>query len=323
MTVIGIMGQCGKSTIISMLSPMLEVVCSKTDNQGFFVIDPESDKGIISNLRKVRSGDIVLMRLLGQTMKELHSIHISPQVAVFASEPAREAYHDSPFEILNYQTYNNFIVASDEVIDAIRSQKVQPKAKMLRTKISIVPETWSLIKIDGHDRQNAALAFQTGKLFRVDDDLAREILIKWKPLKGRLELIKKVRGVEYYNDTASICPLSTEQAIRISRDRNVILIFGGTRSSHDYKNLYSLLPEYVKMVILLPGSGTIHERQTITKLKDLKSISVPSIEEAVLLAAENAGKNDRVVFSPGFEANGLDNSRKERGDRFVKAVRGL
>ena len=83
------------------------------------------------------------------------------------------------------------------------------------------------------------------------------------------------------------------------------------------------MPQYVKAVILVPGSGTIKERKEIAKLDHVGVYSVSSIEESARLAFEKSEKGDRILFSPGFEARGMDSSRKDRGERFVKAVRAL
>jgi len=78
-----------------------------------------------------------------------------------------------------------------------------------------------------HNRENAALALQAARLFKVSDEDARKILKDWKPLKGRLEPVKKVKNVEFYNDTASVSPDSTIAGIRtLSDNRNLVLIMG-------------------------------------------------------------------------------------------------
>jgi len=322
--VVGLIGQCGKSTVASLLAPMLESACAKTEGQGFFAVDPESGDGLLANLKKIRNGDIVLMKFDESVIAELHRIRISPQVAVFASMPDSSPGIE-PFEVLDFQTYNNFIIASDEIIDRIHSLRIQPKAKMLRTKASIIPEEWKFAAKGVHDLENAALAVQTARLFKVGDDEAEKILSSWKPLKGRIESVKKVRGVEYLNDSASVKPCSTMKSLEtVGRDRRVILILGGSRGNghYDYRPLYESLPKSVGALILLPGSGTISQRKAIASIEGLEIKSAPSIEEAVRLAAETAKKGDVVLFSPGFEAV-ADGSRKERGERFVRAVRGL
>jgi UDP-N-acetylmuramoylalanine--D-glutamate ligase len=323
-TLVGVIGGCGKATVISMLAPMLKEVCSSLDGQGFFVIDPESGDGIISLLKKVKNGDIVLMRITDMMMHELHSIRISPHVAVFTTIPPEGSYTNSPFEILDFQTYNNFVIGNDEIIDTTHKLRVQPKSKMLRTKASLIPAEWKFNGRGVHDRDNAALALQAGKLFKVTDEIASKILGNWKSLKGRIELVKKIKDVEYYNDSASVSSSSTARAIEtLSSGRNLVLVFGGAKTENDYQSLYSILPDHVHTVVLLPGSGTIHERSIIQKLDHISVCSAPSIEEATHLAMEHAKKGDRVIFSPGFAAVGFEGSWKGRGERFVRAVKSL
>lgn len=325
-TVVGVMGESGKATVVSMLTPLLEAACGQEESQGFFVIDPESGKGILSYLKRIKNGDLVLMRIEEPMMRELSRIRISPQVAIFTTMPGKNSYEQSPFEILAYQTYNNFVIAADEVIDATRRYKDIPRAKMLRTKASIIPGEWGLQNAPAgrhsHDRDNAALALQAARLFKIDDESARRILMQWKPVKGRLEFIKKVRQVEFYNDTASQNSCSTQAALQsLSDGKHAILIFGGAHGECDYRTLYAMLPRHAHAVVLLPGSGTLRERAAIEKIEGVAVHSAPSVEEAARIAMEHAHKGDKVLFSPGFAAAGMDGSRKERGERFVRAVR--
>ena len=327
-TVVGIMGACGKATIASILSPLLEAACEASGAENLFHLDPELGDGIISNLKKIKSGDIAIIRVVEEMMQELFDMRVSPHVAIFTTIPPKGSYANNPFEILTYQTYNNFIVASDEVIDAIHTFKFQPKAKMLRTKSSIIPATWSFSMGEkglwNHDRENVALALQAARLFKVPDEIAEIYIEKWKPLKGRIELIKKVKNIEFYNDSASISPDATITAVQsLASNRNLLLIMGGVDAGRDYSQLYDLLPQYTHAVILLPGSGTMKERKVLNTMDTMLIYSAPSVEEAVRMARDYARPGDKVLFSPAFSAGGLDVSRIERGERFVRAVRGL
>ncbi|MEN9913095.1 MAG: hypothetical protein RLY66_503 [Candidatus Parcubacteria bacterium] len=323
-TLVGVMGPCGKSTIVSILGPMLEHVCKEHGGQSLFTIDPESSDGALAHLKKAKSGDIVLLHIPDILLGELHAMRISPHVAIFTGVPGKQAYKDSPFEILAYQTYNNFLVASDEIVDIARAGAVQPRAKMLRTKPAIVPLEWGFLGRGSHDRANAALALQAGRLFKLDDDAAHRILGSWKALRGRLELVKKVKFVEFYNDTMSMTPDAVLAGLSaISKGRDTVLIIGGADLGHDYRTLYAEIPKYAHTVISLPGSGSMKERTAIQGIEGATVKVVPSLEEAVLLAAESAQKGDKVLFSPGFGAGGVDGSKKERGEKFVRIVRGL
>ena len=323
-TLVGVMGACGKSTTVSILAPLLEEACRKSGEQALFVLDPESADGILTHLKKIKNGDLALLRVIENMMPELATMRISPHVAVFTTMPSKGAYAQSPFEILAYQTYNNFIVASDEVIDSARAAKPQPRAKMLRTKANLIPDDWGFVGRGRHDRLNASLALETARLFKVDDDTARHVLGQWKALKGRLELVKKVKNIEFYNDTMSMTPDSTLAGVMaLSEGRNIILIFGGSEVGQEYRLLYAELPKYIHTLINIPGSGTIRQRILLKDIEGLSQFSVPSIEEAVRTALEHATKGDRVLFSPGFDAGGMEGSKLERGERFVRAVRGL
>jgi UDP-N-acetylmuramoylalanine--D-glutamate ligase len=326
-TVVGVMGSCGKATVLSMLAPMLEAVCEADGTQKAFVLDPELGS-ILAPLKKMKSGDIAAIRIMESMMPELCDIRVSPHVAVFTTVPPKNSYDASPFEILSYQTYNNFIVASDVVIDTIHEFKFQPKAKMLRTKQSLIPADWRFAKDPNgsrnHDRDNAALALQVARLFKVSDEMAEDVLGDWKPLRGRLEVVKKVKGIEFYNDTASVSPDSTLAGIRsLSDNRNLVLIMGGADAGYDYGDLYGVIPQCAHTVVLLPGSGTMKQRKILQTIDRVEILSAPSVEEAVRLARDHAHLGDRVLFSPAFAARGLDASRKERGERFVRAVRAL
>ncbi|MCL5781975.1 MAG: hypothetical protein M1459_01290 [Patescibacteria group bacterium] len=334
-TIIGIIGACGKSTVISMLSTLLAPMFSgkkgkgmidsddRNGNQSIIVIDSETDSGIISWLKKVKSGDIVILRVTDNLFNEMIDLRLSPHVAVYPSMPARNTYRESPFEILNFQTYNNFIIASDEIIDATRLYRFQPKVKMLRTKSGIVPEDWGQAA-KAYNRYDAALSIQVANLFKVPEEVIEKSMISWKPPKGRVELVKKIRGVEFYNDAASTTPEATISALTTIADSGkVVLIMGGADNNHDYRELHKILPKYARMVILVPGSGTMKERRALGEIEDMTVLSAPSLEEAVRLAKENAKAGDRVLFSPAFPAGGIDMTRKERGDHFVRALRSL
>jgi UDP-N-acetylmuramoylalanine-D-glutamate ligase len=323
-TVVGIMGESGKSSVMSMLEPMLKAACAREEGQGFFALDPESNQGILAHMKRIRSGDVVLARIVPNIMRELSRMRMSPQVAVFTTVPGTDAYDEWPFEILAHQTYNNFMIASDEVIDAARAYKELPRAKMLRTKTTIIPTDWDFETVGVHDRENAAVALQAARLFKLDDETAQRILLRRKPLKNRLEFMRKVRHADFYNDAASTHPEATAAAIRsLSRGMDTVLIFGGMRSGDDYRVLYSAFPDHVHTIVLVPGSGTMIERATLAKIAAVNIVSAPSIEEAARLALEAAKKGDKVLFSPGFPAGGIDSSRRVRGERFERAVKSL
>ncbi len=81
--------------------------------------------------------------------------------------------------------------------------------------------------------------------------------------------------------------------------------------------------QYARIVVLLPGSGTLGFREDIENMPGVDVVRAPTLEDSVITAYGMAKKGDLVLFSPGCEAIGVHISRKERGEKFVKAVRGL
>lgn len=322
-SVVGVMGVCGKATVISMLAPMLKGACAR-NNQTCVTVDPESEEGTLAHLGKLVSGDLVIMRVVSKIMAEISALKWSPQVAVFTTIPTSTAFKESPFEIIAHQTYNNYVIGNDRIIDSVRTSGFQSKAKMLRTKAAVVPEGWLPNARTLYDRENAALALEVARIFKVTDEAAETVLSRWKPLKGRIESVKKVRNVEFINDSASVTPAATVASMaHVSVNRNLVLIWGGAEHAADYNDFYTALKEYAHTLVVLPGSGTLKERRALERIENVAVLSAPSVEEAVRQAMDHARKGDKVLFSPAFDACGIDSSRMERGERFVRAVRAL
>lgn len=308
-TLVGIMGECGKSTVAHMLYGMLKQAFSEHEDQGLYFIDPDLPNGALTHLKKIKGGDVVLARITEEMMEEYAEARVCPHVAIITSLTSKAiAGSEKAFGILEHQTHNNFIVAPDTVVDAIKAKANFPiKGKLLRTK----PE-------------NSALALQAAQLFKVSEEVASRVLENFAGLKGHCELVKKIAGVEFYNDSAAITPRATISALRrLSFNKNIILILGGAYTGYDYGELVKEIPLHAKAVILLPGSGTLGFRKDIEELPDIHFFQAPTLEDALIIARDTARKGDRVLYSPGCEAIGIHISRKERGEKFVKAVRAL
>lgn len=300
-TLIGIMGEYGKSMVAYMLYNVLKQSFADIEGQGLYFIDSDLSHGALTHLKKIKAGDVILTCITDDMMGEYSSARLSPHVAVFTSLT-------KSFDILKPQTYNNFIVASDVVVDAIKSKSdLVTKAKILRTRA-----------------HNRALVLQTSELFKVSSELATKVLDEFSGLKAHCELVKRIAGVEFYNDSAAITPGATLAALRtLSIEKNIVLILGGAYTGYDYSTLIKEIPQYVRTVVLLPGSGTLGFRSEIAELSGVEFLRAPTLEEAVIVAYGVSKKGDRVLFSPACEAIGVHISRKERGEKFVKAVRGL
>ena len=106
------------------------------------------------------------------------------------------------------------------------------------------------IKIPGmHNVENsmAAIAAVDGL---VDDSIIVDIAKSFGGVEHRIEFVRSVNGVKYYNSSIDSSPNRTINTLRVFNDK-VILIAGGKDKGIPYDNLGPILAEKVKILILI------------------------------------------------------------------------
>jgi UDP-N-acetylmuramoylalanine-D-glutamate ligase len=331
-TIVGVMGSCGKKAIMSILFDSIKHSFRATGMPAPFIIDCEYSGGSIAVLSKVKKDGMIIVRMPDYSLNEYVKAGLSPSVAIIAIAPSAPDPFSALSKTLSHQTYNSFIITTDDIADMIHdSDEHHNKAKTIRTRASRVPAEWKIAFRGEHEREDVALVLEACSLFKIDEKFVREAAIDYTEKKspGSIIFVKKVKNVYFYDDSSSERPEATLAALRAlsssSSDPNAstILIMGGADAGADYDLLLKNIYQYAKVLVLVPGSGTISIRKKLGAIENLKCLSAPSIEAAVKIARAEAKIGDRILYSPAFAAAGIDRSRAERGERFVKAVRGL
>ena len=160
---IGVMGSTGKSAVASMLHSIIHKA-EETSAAGVFLVDVETG-GVLQLLKKIKKDDILIARLPEHLMDEYRHARITPHVAILTHVSKSLASMGKKFfGILEFQTYNSFIVASDGAVDMLKGHGgFQPRAKILRTRQGTIPADWHVQIPDLHSRENAALAVEAVK----------------------------------------------------------------------------------------------------------------------------------------------------------------
>ena len=331
-TIVGIMGSCGKKAIMSILFESIKHSFKSTGMPAPFVIDCEYSGGSLAILSKIKKDGMIIVRIPDYSLAEYVRARLSPSVAIIAIAPSAPDPFSALSKTLAYQTYNSFIVTTDDIADMIHnSDEHRNKAKIIRTRASRVPTEWDIVFRGEHEREDTALVLEAASLFKIDDTFVRDAAIDYTEKKspGSIILVKKAEGVSFYDDSSSERPEATLAALKALSSSSsdpttaTILIMGGAETGVDYDLLLKNIAQYTKTIILVPGSGTIGLRKRLGAIENLKCLSSPSVEAAVKLARTEAKTGDRILYSPAFAAAGIDRSRAERGERYVKAVRGL
>lgn len=172
------------------------------------------------------------------------------------------------------------------------------------------------IKLKGvHNVENAMAAILVSDFAGAGDNAIRETLKSFSGLEHRLEFVKKINGVEYYNDAKSTTANSLEKAL-LSFDSPVVLIAGGRDKGLSFRNLRRLAHKKIKKLILIGEASEKLEKE----LSFPGSFRAESLDAAVKYASEAASGGDVVILSPGCASFDMFRNYEERGKKFKELV---
>ena len=156
----------------------------------------------------------------------------------------------------------------------------------------------------------------------VPDEIIREFARNFSGVAHRIELVRTLRGVRYYND--SIAPSRTIAGLN-SFPEKVILIAGGKDKGISYESLGPVVNDHVKLLILCGATaGVIRASvERADNFDGLEIIDVETYPEAVSLAQSRSGEGDVVILSPASTSFDRFANFMERGNVFKELVNQL
>ena len=175
-------------------------------------------------------------------------------------------------------------------------------------------------KLQGvHNIENIMAALASTLLMGCDAARGRSAVEGFSGLHHRMELVKIVNDVAWYNDSKGTNVGSVVKSLE-SFAGNVTLIAGGKDKGGDYAPLAELVKERVRHLILL-GEARQRIYDSLGNLTDSHMVS--TLEEAVSLAGRLTAPGGVVLFSPACSSFDMFKNYEERGDLFVSLVQGL
>lgn len=174
------------------------------------------------------------------------------------------------------------------------------------------------IKMRGrHSIENVMAAILTAREHGAKHEAIQKVIDSFKGIAHRIEYVRKVGGVLFYNDSKATNVHAVMRALD-TFDENVILIAGGKDTNLNYEPLRTAVKRKVKTLILV---GEAKERIN----RDLGDFSetflIGTFEEAVLIAYQKSRIGDVVLLSPGCSSFDMFDSYEERGDYFKEIIR--
>ena len=176
-----------------------------------------------------------------------------------------------------------------------------------------------------HNYENIATALAATSTL-VDLDVAIQTVKNFKPVAHRLEFVRELDGVKWYNDSASSSPTRTLAGIN-SYKEEIVLIAGGYDKNLDYKPLAKPILDKVSTLILMgQTSGKIFDCVKEEMEKENKKIPiyvVDDLDNAIKTAKKYAKPNQVVLFSPASASFDMFKNAVQRGELFKEKVNKL
>jgi UDP-N-acetylmuramoylalanine--D-glutamate ligase len=170
-----------------------------------------------------------------------------------------------------------------------------------------------------HNVENMMAAVTASRLFGCSRTAIQKALDGFEGIEHRLEFVREIGGVRYYNDSKGTNVGSVVKSLE-SFSGPILLIAGGKDKEGDLSPLKDLIRSRVRDLILI---GEAKERMA-RELGGLTNTTLAkTLEEAVSLAHRVAKAGEVVLLSPACSSFDMFKDYKERGKVFKEAVRNL
>ena len=172
-----------------------------------------------------------------------------------------------------------------------------------------------------HNMENVAAAALAALAAGGTLEGIQSALNDFKGLSHRLEFVKIINGVHFYDDSKGTNIDAVARALEVF-DKPVVLIMGGRDKGGDFKQLRELVKQHTKKLIVMGEAGNVIKSVLGDSCQE-GAQNASTMENAVSLAYLAASPGDVVLLSPGCSSFDMYSSYAERGEVFCKAVENL
>ena len=350
--IIGVTGTEGKTTTTSIIYE----ICKRAGYKCF--LGGNIGKPIFTKISEMKPEDLVILEL---SSFQLMGMKESPDISVVTNmfpdhlniHSSYEEYQNAKKEIYMHQNEDGIVVLNDdneitkkfenEILEANPNKNIKlfSSLKKLENGYFYDREDGFIkfaqggniqnviykddIKLRGvHNYENICAALSaTDTLAKKEDQL--KAITEFTGVEHRLEFVRKLDGVKYYNDSIGTSPASTIAGLN-SFDENIVLLAGGSDKGLDYTEIGKKIAEKVGTLILTGPTAPIIEKATLdakTENNNIKIIHCENLEEAVKTARKNAKSGDVVLLSPASASFDAFKNFMERGEKFKEFVNNL
>lgn len=317
--VVGVTGTRGKTTTTMLLYEILK-------GAGKHVLLGGNVRGVstLALLDNVIPESVALFELDSWQLQGWGEAEMSPTVSVFTTflpdhlnyYPDMASYLKDKAQIFLHQKTGDTFILGAQAKDAVLGAYTLPVSAQV-VDASLV-EGWDMKLLGTHNRDNVACAVAAARALGVDDATARKVVSEFRGVPGRLEQVREVDGVAFYNDTTATSPDAVVAALRAldhDSQKNVVLIAGGMDKGSGIEEMVEAIRAHTKAVVFLKGNGT---DRLVSFFPEAPVYDV--LHKAFTHARALAQRGDVVVLSPGFSSKNMFLNEYDRGDQFNALV---
>ena len=343
--IIAVTGSDGKTTTTTLISEFLK-------EAGYRVhIGGNIGKPLLPEIADIKDTDIVVLEL---SSFQLFTIRKSPHIAVITNlEPNHLNWHknykeyiDAKKNVMLHQGENDILVTNAANPDSIPvekeakgisrtfSRKIDCMCCLKDEKITYKGEEildMNDIVLPGlHNVENYMTAI-CATYDLVSKDVIRKVATTFEGVKHRIEFVREVGGVKFYNDSIASSPSRAIAGLN-SFDKKIIMIAGGLDKKVPYDVLGPIICEKVKTLVLLgngaPDAAAPQIKKAVENAKEFENSGIEifetsKIEDAVSKANECAKEGDIVMLCPAATSFDMFTNFEERGNKFKDLVNKL
>ncbi|MBQ8941857.1 MAG: UDP-N-acetylmuramoyl-L-alanine--D-glutamate ligase [Firmicutes bacterium] len=175
--------------------------------------------------------------------------------------------------------------------------------------------------IGGHNVENAMAAIACSVCAGVSLDVIRKTLREFVAVEHRIEFVREVNGVKYYNDSKGTNPDASIKAVMAMKSP-ICLIAGGYDKGSDFEEWIDTFKGRVKYVAVI---GAVKEKicETLDKAGFTNYERADDFNQAMEFCTKNAVKGDCVLLSPACASWDMFKSYEQRGHIFKDYVNSL
>lgn len=347
--IIAVTGTNGKTTTVSLIYEMLHKSGKKVWIGGNY------GKPMVTYLNEDQKADVLIVEASSFMLE--HVVEFAPKNIVFMNlaenhldrHKSMEDYINAKRKIfLNTSAETSSILNADDkaVVELARDPSVQRGViYYFSRKMDLEPQIMNIggavqindeikvrtgpdievfsvknIKLRGfHAVENMMAAILAVREHNATHEAIQEVIDSFTGIEHRLEYVRKVGGVDFYNDSKATNVHAVLRALK-AFDENIILVMGGKDTNLNYAPLKDEIRKKVKTLILY---GEVKERINRDIGDYSETFLIGTFDEAVHMAYSKSRINDTVLLSPGASSFDMFDDYRERGNYFKEIVRQL